>query len=73
MFGYLEELIVEAAEDLENSHSYYQGNNSYTRLMMIHQGCNQRTRYYSTVMLQDLQARGGDPTYNYVLHFYVQE
>ena len=60
MFDNLEDMIVKAAHDLENSRPYYPGTISCSRLMMIHQYCYQRTRNHSIVMLRDyyLQARG---------------
>ena len=60
MFNYVEYMIVEAAEDLKNSCSYYPEND---QLMKVD---------YNSPSLSPKDARGPGPTYKYVLHSYAR-
>ena len=73
MFDYLEDVIVEAAEDLKNSCSYYPGNDQLMKVDYDSPSLQQKIPNYSINMLRDycLRVRGQGLTYKCVLHFYA--
>ena len=75
MFDYLQDTIIEVAEDLKITVLTILETISCSRLLMIHQACFQKTQKYSILISQDycLQARGRGPPYKYVMHFYAHE
>ena len=75
MFDYLEDMIVEAADDLKNSCSYYSGNNQLFKVDDDTPRLLQKDAeiFHLHIARPYLQARGLDPTYKYVLHFYAHE
>ena len=74
MFDYLEDVIVEAANDLKNSRSYYPGNDQLMKVDYDSPSLSPKDANYSIDMLQDycLQPRGLGPIYKYAFHSCAQ-
>ena len=68
MFDYLEDDIVEANKDLKNSHLYYPGKNSLTKVDYSLLSLPTKTPDYFIITLPDyyLQVRDQDLTYRFV-------
>ena len=70
VFDYLEDVIVEAAEDLKNSCSYYPGNNQLFKVDYYSPRLppNDVELFHCHVARLLFAIRGRGPTYKYVLH-----
>ena len=75
MFNYLEDVIVECAEDLKNSCSYYPENNQLFKVDKDspRYPLNNGDLFHHHVSRLLFQVREQGSIYKYVLHFYVHE